>query len=196
LVVGVAGLLVAGFTVVPVFAVVVGPAVAGLLEGTEVGFVAGVSENLGSLGQWRRIPPGQKIPPTIASMITTADPTMIDPRWPSRFGVRRPRRAQRRTTASTAAVTTTRRVIRGWRLSKPPPPGTPGFPGRMSQIINAVPTTIPTLTATAVMTSARGRDGTNCCRVREGLMAASPFHHPPDHDRDLVEEVHGDSHEE
>ena len=42
------------------------------------------------------------------------------------------------------------------------PPGTPGVPGRMSQIINAVPTTIPALTATAVMTSERGRDGTNC----------------------------------
>jgi hypothetical protein len=32
----------------------------------------------------------------------------------------------------------------------------------MSQISNAVPTTIAAPTATAVMTSERGRDGTNC----------------------------------
>jgi hypothetical protein len=41
-------------------------------------------------------------------------------------------------------------VIRGWRLKRPPLPGTPGVPGRMSQTTNAVPTTIPTATAMAV----------------------------------------------
>ncbi|HEY5173749.1 MAG TPA: hypothetical protein VIK54_18640, partial [Acidimicrobiia bacterium] len=50
-------------TVVPVLAVVVGPVgVAGAVEGTETGFVAGGLVTLGAFGQCRTTPPGQKIP--------------------------------------------------------------------------------------------------------------------------------------
>src|SRR4051794_4562671 len=94
------------------------------------------------------------------------------------------------------AATIKRIVIRGWRLRSPPFPGTPRGPGRRSQMSATVDSTTPALTAIALKTSDRGRAAMNWLRLREGLIAASPLHHPSDHDCDLIEEVHGNSHEE
>ena len=60
----------------------------------------------------------------------------------------------------------------------------------------AVDSTMAALTPIALHTSDRGRAAVNWFRPREGLMTASPLHHPSDHNRDLIEEVHGNSHEE
>ena len=151
-------------------------------------------------GQCRITPPGQKIPADdrehdrdARSERDRAALADAEPRWVATAHVRR-----RPATAMTAAASSTRIVTRGWRLNSPPPPGTPGVtrpdqPDEQSRADDdrRAPT------ATAATISERGRAGTNWARRRlAGLMAASPFHHPPDHDGDLVEEVHGNSHEE
>src|SRR5262249_12964906 len=141
------------------------------------------------------MPPGQMIPMITARTITTPDAIAIVPHSPNRQFLWCESTYQM-TPPIASSVRMTSHVRRGWRVNRPPVPATPEVPGRMSQISSAVPRMMPAAAAMATYTSERGRTATYCWRDREGLIAASPFHHPPDHDRDLVEEVHGNSHEE